>query len=550
ILPRLIPVSIALLVAVVIPTVIVYVFNIPHIALVGIIPQHLPVMLIHLPNLGQINDWYGLVIASVAVFLIASLETLLSSNALDNITKNNLHNPNQELIGQGIANLAVSLFGGIIVTGVILRSSVNITAGAKTRRAGIIHSLVIIVLIYLFPRFIEMIPVSVLASILIVAGLKMVNIREVIRYWKNDKTDLLVYFITFVAIISSDLIDGIQVGLIVALIISAIRLLATRSNAKIWSNNSVIRVSLSGNMSFWSFATLTQVQEQILDNSGIKFVVFEFNDIQGIDNTGARDLLETAATINSQNVKVIFHRLSEEQKQVLNNVNENETQPYILTITENDIKVILEEDGITHEATDILRHGIAKFSERFAQDHRSLMEALAQGQKPHTLLITCSDSRLDPNMFFASSLGELFIVRNVGNVIPVYNSQSKYSEVAAIEFALGALEIRNIVICAHTECGAIKASIKEFSKKANSGLDNWLQIIKDGYNATNPPPDADAGCRINLLNQVKHLKTYPIVNELLQEQQLTIAAWIYDVHSASILEWSETTKDFISPQSS
>ncbi|MDQ5920083.1 MAG: carbonic anhydrase [Pseudomonadota bacterium] len=554
-LPRIIPISIALLLAVVIPTCMVQIFDISHINLfinsMPPLPTSLPnnITLFNLSTINHLTDLYHLLVSSLAVFFIASLETLLSSNAVDNLVIKKLHNPNQELIGQGIANISVALLGGIPVTGVILRSSINIAAGAKTRRSGIVHSIMIVALVYFFPKFIQLIPISVLASILIVAGLKMLNLKEITRYWKKDKTDLLVYLITFFSIISSDLIDGIQVGLIVALIISAIQLLSTKSSAQIWSNNAVIRVSLSGNMSFWSFETLNRIQDRVLvEQSEIKFVVFEFKEIQGIDNTGARDLIETAALLQNNQIKVIFHGLSEDQKQIINNMTLEEQPPYVLTITENDIKVLLEQDGITHQATDILRHGISKFSERFTQDHKLLMETLAQGQKPHTILITCSDSRLDPNAFFSSSLGELFIVRNVGNVIPRYNPNNKYSEGAAIEFALGALGIQNIVICAHTECGAIKASIQEFNKHAISGLDNWLQIIKDGYHG-HPPATADDGCRINLLNQVNHLKTYPIVIELLEEKKLTISAWIYDVHSATILEWDEQQQSFISASS-
>ena len=111
---------------------------------------------------------------------------------------------------------------------------------------------------------------------------------------------------------------------------------------------------------------------------------------------------------------------------------------------------------------------------------------MAKEQQPHTLLITCSDSRLNPNEVFASGLGEIFMVRNVGNVVPCYSQDIKYSEAAAIEYAICHLNIRNIIICAHTECGAIKASIKHADSHDASGLDNWLQIIKEGFKSVLP----------------------------------------------------------------
>lgn len=542
ILPRFLSIAIGLLIAIAIPTGIVYFANLTQVQLVGIIPHSLPNP--HLPDFSQISDWKSLLMSSLAVFAIASLETLLSSNAVDSLSKGKLHKPNQELIGQGIANISVAAFGGVPVTGVIARSSINVAAGAKTRRAGIIHALIIVALIYLFPRLLEIIPVAVLAAILVIAGLKMLNIKDIISFWKNDKLDLFIYLVTFISIISTDLVAGIQTGLILALVLAAIKLLATKSSIQLWSNKSVIRISLSGNMSFWSFEALGSIQDKVLDNPNLQFVVFEFNEVQGMDSTGARHLVETAQEISNHKIQVIFHGVNAEQNKLLSSTSD-EDKPYILTVTENDIKQLLEQKGISHQATDVLRHGISKFSGRYAQEHKELIDTLAQGQKPHTLLITCSDSRLNPNAFFSASLGELFIVRNVGNVIPPYTPQNKYSEGAAIEFALGALEIRNVVVCAHTECGAIKASIKDFGKTTHSGLDNWLQLIKDGYNE-HAPHNADEGVRVNLLNQVTNLKTYPIVNQLLTAKELTISAWLYDVHSATIMEWDDEQHKFIS----
>jgi carbonic anhydrase len=541
-LPRFLPMAVSYLLALIIPTGIVYVFHL-QVPQVGAIPHSL--FAPALPDFSHISDWQSLFMSSLAVFAIASLETLLSSNAVDKITKDKPHKANQELIGQGFANIAVAIFGGIPVTGVIARSSVNISAGAKTRRAGIFHALTLIILVYFTPQLIETIPVAVLAGILLVAGLSMLNFRDLINYWRNDKFDLFIYAVTFLTIISSDLVGGIQAGLILALIIAAIRLLATKSSVQLWSNKSVFRISLSGNMSFWSFETLGEIQDQVLNQAELKFVVFEFEDVQGMDATGARHLTDTAKEINSHGIQVIFHGASEGQQKLLASSVNGNIKPYTITITENDIKVLLEQKGISHLATDVLKHGISKFSGKYAQDHKQLIDTLAQGQNPHTLLITCSDSRLNPNAFFSSNLGELFIVRNVGNVIPEYDAKNKYSEGAAIEFAIGALGIRNVVVCAHTECGAVKASIKYFGENTHSGLDNWLQLIKDGYN-NRAPYNADEGTRINLLNQIAHLKTYPIVTKLLASNEITISAWIYDVHSATILEWNEAKQDFVS----
>lgn len=534
----------ALVLAIIVPSLIVYFGNLSAIPLVGAISPHLSQP--HLTGFDNITDYRSLFISSLAVFAIASLETLLSAQAMDSKYKGlTSYKPNQELIGQGMANLGVALFGGMPVTGVIARSSVNAELGAKTRRSAIIHAMVLVILVYFFPALLENIPLCVLSAILVVAGVRMINYKELIIFWKNDKFDLIIYLVTFITIVSSDLVDGIQTGLILAIVISAIKMLTTKSSVQLWSNNSVIRISLSGNMSFWSFEALGSITDSILnDQDELQFVIFEFSEVNAIDNTGARHLIEAAQEIEACNIKVIFHGANTEQLKTLTANLVDEKTPFIATVTENDIKQELEKDGVSHLPTDVLRHGVSKFS-RYAEDYKDLIDTLAQGQNPHTLLITCSDSRLNPNAFFSASLGELFVVRNVGNVVPPYSTMEHHSEAAAIEFAINGLNIRNIVVCAHTECGAVKASIKDMNNNSKSGLDNWLEIIKEGFRRQKPI-DANDGVQINLLNQMKHLKTYPLVKRLLARHQLTVSAWIYDVHSATVLEWDEKHNKFVS----
>jgi Sulfate permease and related transporters (MFS superfamily) len=172
--------------------------------------------------------------------------------------KGDLHNPSQELIGQGIANIGVAMFGGIPVSGIVARSSVNVLAGAKTRRASILHALLVLIVIYCVPQVIEIMPIAVLSGILIAAAFKMMNFRQVIDLWKSDRLDFLVYCITFFAIIGSDLIDGIQTGLLAAFIIVGIRMLRTKAEIKLWTNNNVLRVGLAGSITFMSYEKIGQ----------------------------------------------------------------------------------------------------------------------------------------------------------------------------------------------------------------------------------------------------------------------------------------------------
>lgn len=548
--PRILPLAYTFILAVVVPMLVVH-FAQLSVTVVG----HLPYQLLQ-PRLMAVQpdyaEWYKLFLTGVEMFMLASLETLLSASAVDLMGKGDLHNSNQELFGQGVANLGSAFFGGLPVTGIIARSSINVLAGAKTRRAAILHALLVLLIISVYPQIIELMPVAVLAGILLAAAFKMMNFQQVLELWRADRWEVAVYVITLVVIIATDLNDGIQAGLLAAFIIVAVRTFNNKAEIKLWTNNSVLRATLAGNISFFSYAKLAKIKERALAQTSIKVVVFEFGNLQNIDASGAQHLINIAQELTAEKIKVIFHNISDEQREVIVHntfrgvsANSNKLKPYVITLAEYEIKAILEQAGIIHSANDVLRHGVTKYISHYAKDNQRLLNTLAQGQKPHTLLITCSDSRLNPNAFFSANIGEVFIVRNVGNVIPPCMPQNIYGEIAALEYAIHELGIRNIVICAHTECGAIKASLASGDKELGYiGLDNWLSIIKNGFRRK-MPADASQGVEFNLLNQVENLKTYPWIDELIAQQKLIINAWIYNVHSGHMLEWCDAEKHFI-----
>lgn len=540
VVPRYFPKAPTALFAVAVPTLIVYFAKLKGIALVGAIPHSLP--LPKLPDFSDVSNWRDLVTSSLTICALACLETLLSSSAVDNMGKGNLHNSNQELVGQGLANTAVALFGGLPVSGVIARSTVNIASGAKTRRSPIIHSLIILLVIYVCPSLVEVIPIAALAGILLNTGLTMMNMRQLADFWKSDRLEAVIYLITFIAIVASDIIDGIQAGMMTAFLIVGLRMLTTKVSVRLWSNKHVMRISLIGNLTFWSYDKLTKIRNYVFSKPSLKFVIFDFEELKDMDSTGSRHILEITREISNGGVNVIFHKLTNAQASILNSYQVNETKAYSETLTESSIKDILEANNITHSANELLKHGMEKFLSHYVKDRKEFLGALAKEQKPHTLLITCSDSRLNPNAFFSVGLGELFIVRNVGNVVPPMVANTPHGEAAAIEFAISALGIRNIVICAHSECGAIKAALAK-EEPNDEGLRNWLRIIKSGFNHNWPQTTGD-GVKQNLLTQVNNLKTYPLINGLVKSDKLKITAWIYDLHSSHILEWNDKLRKF------
>ena len=533
ILPIFINLVISALISIIIPSLIVYVNHWHQFKLVGdihLIPPVFNLNLIH-----SYHNLYYIILSGFAIFIISSLETLLSSIEINKISNNsNKYNPNRELISNGLANIVTSLLGGIPLTTLITRSQVNIESGGKSRLSVLIYAIFLFLIFYYFKSILSNIPITVLSSILIVAGIRMINFSNIYSYFVNDKLDFLIFFITYITILFSDFVSGLKPILILAFILIILKTSANKFSFKLSKNNEIVRIGLNGSISFSSFQIFTRVIKKIQKFKNVKVVIFEFEKVNKIDSMGVNNLIEETRLLYNCGVKVIFHGGSDIlNKKITESVYHE--QFYIFTITEHDIQNELQKWHIDYHTIDVIKNGIYKFNLNYINNNKSLINKLSKGQNPHSLLITCSDSRLTPNDFFSSNAGEIFTIRNVGNIIPKYNLSNTYSEIAAIEFALIALKIRNIIICAHTECGAVKSSIDNLEISENTGLSKWLEQIKCELRK-HGKLTYDEGVQQNLITQIENLKTYPIIIELLAKNQLTFIALIYDINTASMFE--------------
>ena len=216
-------------------------------------------------SLFDVSTSWGLVLTSaLAVALVASAESLLCAVATDKLHRGARANLNRELFAQGIGNLASSFFGGLPVTGVIVRSSANVDAGAKTRISAILHGVWILIFASLFVTLLQQIPLAALAAVLVYIGIKLIKLDDIKTL--NEFKEGLVYWSTFAGILIFNLLAGIGIGLGVALILLLIRL--TRSKITVTprgdiSTASIIDVTLSGSLSFLSVPKLTRTLRQI-----------------------------------------------------------------------------------------------------------------------------------------------------------------------------------------------------------------------------------------------------------------------------------------------
>ena len=193
---------------------------------------------------------------------------------------------------------------------------------------------------------------------------------------------------------------------------------------------------------------------------------------------------------------------------------------------------------------DHIVRGVLDFRKNVYPEHKELFGALADSQNPDVLFFTCSDSRIDPNMVTGSNPGDLFICRNAGNVIPPHSNETG-GMTASIEYAVAVLGVRHIIVCGHTDCGAIKGALDIPALKGLPHVKEWLghcrsamEIVRERHGIDGDAPvDAEflnEAIEENVLQQVQHLRTHPVVAAKLSTGKIEIHGWVYDIKSGNI----------------
>ena len=187
--------------------------------------------------------------------------------------------------------------------------------------------------------------------------------------------------------------------------------------------------------------------------------------------------------------------------------------------------------------------GYSKFKEKYAAGDNSTMQRLAyQGQKPETMVVACCDSRVDPALILQCDPGDLFIVRNVANIVPPYQKDDGMHGVsAALEFGVCYLNIKNIIILGHTQCGGINAMLNAESLDQNDFITDWMSSIN--MNAE-PTMEVDDCAKKALTYSQKNCMTYPWIKERVEQNKLAVHLWFFDIKQGEILTNSNDSHDF------
>lgn len=196
--------------------------------------------------------------------------------------------------------------------------------------------------------------------------------------------------------------------------------------------------------------------------------------------------------------------------------------------------------------------GIVEFRKNLTDDSRKLFAKLALGQKPDTLFIACSDSRVVPNLFASTNPGDLFVLRNIGNLVPPSSATEDTSAAAVIEFAVFSLNVTDIVVCGHSECGAMQALSKGIDTLCCPHLESWLKYGKESLekvrNGLNFNPDLSEHnqiSQVNVLQQMEHIKSYPFVRERLETGELRVHGWWFDIAQADVYCYEHDLGQFV-----
>ncbi len=198
------------------------------------------------------------------------------------------------------------------------------------------------------------------------------------------------------------------------------------------------------------------------------------------------------------------------------------------------------------------KDGYSAFLNEYFKENEELFSSLSKKQKPHTMIITCSDSRINPALLLNAKPGELFIARNIGNVVPPY-LPAKGSTQAAIEYAVNALNIPKIVILGHSNCGACAHMYHQPTEDEPSlpHVDNWLEYIVPAKSAAMLELHADKHKNIfeltekhNVVSSLQRLMEYPYIQNRLVKNEISLEGWWYDIGSGKVEMYNFNTRDF------
>jgi carbonic anhydrase len=381
-------------------------------------------------------------IAAITIAVVASLETLLNLEAVDKIDKKQRQSPpNRELFAQGIGNMTAGLFGGIPVTSVIIRGSVNVNAGSETKLSAIFHGMLLLICVLLMPQYLNMIPLSCLAAILLLTGYKLAHPSLFKKMWNEGRYQFMPFILTLLAIVMTDLLIGVSLGLVLSLLFILHANLASplRKITEKHIEGDVLHIELPNEVTFLKRAALETALREAPAGSRVLLDARRTNYADPDILSLIKEFRTVVAPVRGVQLDVLGL--------------EHQLKGY-MTETVDFTRQEVRENLTPAQVIDILREGNKRYVEGHPLD-RDLRQTLAmhsKKQQAFVALFSGIDSRTPGEILFDLDIGDAFTIRTPGNVIGE-------RPLGGMEFAAIFGGVKVIVVLGHTNSLIIELAI-------------------------------------------------------------------------------------------
>ncbi len=468
---------------------------------------------------------YKVWLVAFTIAAVASLETLLNLEAVENIDPlKRQASPNRELVAQGVGNMLSGLVGGIPITSVIVRSSVNINAGAKTKLSAILHGVFLLLSLVLLSPLLNKIPLASLAAILLLTGYKLAKISLFKDMYSKGLNQFIPFVATILAIVFTDLLIGVFIGLAVSIFF------LLRSNFKNpfvlqkekLHFDETVRIELPNQVSFLNKASIKDTLWSIPADSK---VIIDATNADYIDN----DILEIindfrTTTSKEKNIKLNVIGMKDKYKL--------DDHIQFVNVLDKERQQKLEPN----EVLNILKRGNERFlaGSKTEKYLRHQVNATSFGQNPFAVILSCIDSRTTTEHIFDLGLGDIFSVRIAGNIL-------NEDILGSMEFATNVVGTKLVVVLGHTKCGAIVGACNHVEMGNLTTLLSKVQPAIDKETSTtenrngNNPDFVKNVTEFNVHLTIERIrKESTIIANLEREGKIKIVGGLYDVEKGVV----------------
>jgi carbonic anhydrase len=479
----------------------------------------------------------AIVVGILTIALIASVESLLCAVGVDKLHNGPRTNFNREMLGQGSANVVSGLLGGLPITGVIVRSSANVAAGGRTRMSAILHGVWVLLFASLFTNLVELIPKAALAGLLIVIGIQLIQLAHIQLALRTG--NFWIYAVTIVSVVFLNLLEGVAIGLAVAILFLLVRVVRAPIEAQpVGGEAKRWRVDIDGTLSFLLLPRLTHVFSTVPRGSDVTVNL----NADYIDHSISEAISDWQTSHEATGGTVTINETSP-----ANMLSAHKSPPrrhYGAPSLRESGKPRRDRDpdgsgaSILQGVEEYHRNGVGRLH------HHS--RELNDSPNPDTLFLTCADSRILPDVITASRPGDLYIVRNVGNLVP--EDPAEHSVDAALDFAVNQLGVSSVVVCGHSSCRTMQALLEDTTDETTGPMGQWLEHAREslaGYRDDHPAlvsatsngfSEVDQLAIVNVAVQVERLVRHEILAPAVASGALHVVGMFFDLSTARVHE--------------